>query len=287
MFRRFSNAHPKGPKNRKAEGISLFLTLLLILFLRAFVAEPFKIPSGSMIPTLLVGDHLFVAKSSYDIRIPFTNVSVLKVADPKRGDVVVFGYPHFPQTPEMTGTHYIKRLIGLPGDVISIQGGTIRVNDEAWNKVPLDPAAVATEIPNFRPHPTESLLFKESIPGQEGFHWAQHKQSSLRRLSEAKETYRLIEGQDCVEVGSGIRGGIPDSTLVNEVCQFTVPAGHYFFMGDNRDDSSDGRTWGFVERKLLRGRALFIWLPFKSFSFQTDEEGGPLLRWRRFGLRIL
>jgi signal peptidase I len=286
MFRRFRSSKAS---SKKTERVSLALTIVLILFLRAFVAEPFKIPSGSMIPTLLIGDHLFVAKSSYDMRIPFTNIPLLRVSDPKRGDVAVFEYPNHEQEEGKSGQYYIKRIIGLPGDRITVKGGQITLNDApfARSSVPADPRP--TDAPDFMPHPTESLLFKEIIPGQEssGGHWVQHYRGSLDRLSEARETFRLIKGRDCIEVGSAIRGGVPDSVLLNEVCEFTVPEGQYFLMGDNRDDSSDGRAWGFVERRLLRGRALFIWLPFKGFSFETDEEGGPLLRWRRFGLRIL
>jgi signal peptidase I len=284
MFRRFLS---KKSSSKKTERVSLALTIALILFLRAFVAEPFKIPSGSMIPTLLIGDHLFVAKSSYDMRIPFTNIPLFRVSDPRRGDVAVFEYPNHEQEPSRGGQYYIKRITGIPGDRISIKAGSIHLNDVPFvrESVPADPRP--SDAPDFMPHPTESLLFKELIPGQKEAHWVQQYRGQLENLPEARETFRLIKGRDCVEVGSAIRGGVPDSTLLNEVCEFTVPEGQYFLMGDNRDDSSDGRAWGFVERRLLRGRALFIWLPFKAFSFETDEEGGPLMRWRRFGLRIL
>src|SRR5688500_1115290 len=124
MFRRFRS---NKASSKKTERVSLALTIVLILFLRAFVAEPFKIPSGSMIPTLLIGDHLFVAKSSYDMRLPFTNIPLLRVSDPKRGDVTVFEYPNHEQEPGKGGQYYIKRIIGIPGDRIAVKGGRLQL----------------------------------------------------------------------------------------------------------------------------------------------------------------
>jgi signal peptidase I len=276
---------------------SLGWTLLALLFVRAFVAEPYKIPSGSMIPTLLIGDHILVAKSSYDLRIPFTDIQFAKVADPQRGDVVVFKYPNYEQDPSKDGYFFIKRLIGLPGDRIEVKKGVLSMNGQEVARETLDLGEFPSITPQYRRNPDSVSLFRETLPGQAHPHILQQYRADLDHLEDAVSTWERISGHDCIQVGTAIKGReyMPDNRLMNQICSFTVPEGQYFFMGDNRDDSSDGRAWGFVPRNLLKGKALFVWLPWKSraldndWDYQaksTEGEGGPLLRWQRFGLRI-
>jgi signal peptidase I len=273
-------------KKSREELKSIGWTLLLILFLRGFVAEPFKIPSGSMIPSLLIGDHLFVAKSSYDLGIPFTDIKIARIADPKRGDVVVFEYPNNESNPSKKGQYYIKRLIGLPGDRIAVRGGVPHLNGL---DTPVEEAKIERPYPSslrgFQLNPNHQL-FLETLPGTSGPHWVQRYPYRVSNLEEAKAELKKDTGQDCIEVGKSILGLAPLApTLLNEICEFTVPEDHYFFMGDNRDDSADSREWGFVQRKSLKGRALFIWLSLLQED-SGPEEGGPILRWSRLGLGI-
>lgn len=114
----------------KKEVYSLFWVLAGILFLRTFVFEPFQIPTGSMIPTLEVGDHLLVAKSAYDFKVPFTQKSILTVSDPKAGDVIVFEYPNYENDPRKKNVFYIKRVVGIPGDIVSLNQSKITINSK-------------------------------------------------------------------------------------------------------------------------------------------------------------
>lgn len=286
------------------EWTSLFWTLLLILFARAFIAEPYKIPSGSMIPTLLVGDHILVSKSAYDLRIPFTNILFAHVSDPKRGDVVVFTYPNHEEDYGKEGLFYIKRLIGLPGDTISITRGEISINGEPIIREPLESSSkhnegfLATQglTPNYAYNPNSINLYKETLPGSQETHMLQHQTFQLENLDDAISMWKVFKGKGCLEVGTDIHEDFQrDSRMMNQVCEFTVPDGEYFMMGDNRDGSSDGRAWGFVPRTLIKGKALFIWLPWKGtapgdWDYTLSGEGfdgGPLLRWNRLGLRII
>ncbi len=272
----------------RKELVSLFWTGLLILFIRGFIVEPFKIPSGSMIPTLLIGDHIFVAKSSYDFRVPFTNIPILKIADPRRGDVVVFDYPNYENAEEKDGLYYIKRLIGVPGDKISFKGGVpyfdgAPVKQESVTEVN---TGEQNRIPGFVLFPANKL-FLETLPGVAKPHWVQRYPYRTENLSTAIEELKSVAGKDCIDPGEGVNNPLVryNPIFLNEVCSFVVPENHYFFVGDNRDDSADGREWGFVERNRLRGRALFVWLP-RLAENSLPEEGGPILRWSRLGQSI-
>jgi signal peptidase I len=196
---------------------SLFPVLLIVLLFRSFLFEPFKIPSGSMIPTLLVGDFIVVNKFAYGLRLPVTHTKVVPMGEPQRGDVVVFRYPVDPKV------NFIKRLVGLPGDTISYRNKQLYVNGK---KVPVEPAG----------HYGSSDV-KCSTPRPDAL-----------RLS---ETLGTVSHDILIHAGSGSRDG-----------QWTVPDGHYFVMGDNRDRSNDSREWGFVPDGNLMGRAVGIWLNF-------------------------
>jgi len=196
---------------------SLFPVLLIVLLFRSFLFEPFKIPSGSMIPTLLVGDFIVVNKFAYGLRLPVVHTKFLPVADPERGDVVVFRYPVDPKV------NFIKRLVGLPGDTISYRDKRLYVNGEEVS-VEMQDRYTSADVKCTTPRP-DAIRFSETLGG--------------------------VKHDILIHEGSGSRDG-----------QWTVPEGHYFMMGDNRDRSNDSREWGFVPEENLMGRAVGIWLNF-------------------------
>lgn len=193
---------------------SFFPVLALVLLVRSFIFEPFRIPSDSMMPTLLAGDFIFVSKFSYDLRLPVFSTKILETGDPMRGDVVVFKLPSDPKV------NYIKRLIGLPGDHVVVVNEQIFINGE--------------------PQKTElGSLYND--------HGYLNAQLAEETLGEVKHQVMFLPD------------GFPKDF------DAVVPAGHYFFMGDNRDNSQDGRfpQVGFVPEKNLVGRAKWIWFNWK------------------------
>lgn len=187
-----------------AEAIAI--AILLALFIRTFVVQAFKIPSGSMLPTLLIGDHLLVNKFIYGIRVPFSGKVLVPLKDPKSGDIIVFKFP------KDRTIDYIKRVVGVPGDKIEVKNKKVYRND----KLAEDPFA----------HFTSTTILPGSVSPKDNF------------------------------------GPI------------TVPEGKYFVMGDNRDNSSDSRFWGFVETNDVLGKAMIIY-----WSWDIDK---PLLSVDRF-----
>ncbi len=211
-------------------GASFFPVILAVFLLRSFLAEPFKIPSGSMIPTLQVGDFILVNKYTYGIRLPVINKKVLEVNSPQRGDVMVFRYPENPSL------DYIKRVVGLPGDKISYQNKRLTINGVA---VPLVKAAdyLNSERLYYTPRFVETLGTVE------------HE--------------ILIEAEAPASVSQVSQFPFRDNCHYNALgvdCE--VPPGHYFMMGDNRDNSQDSRFWGFVPDQNIVGKAFFIWFNF-------------------------
>lgn len=200
---------------------SLFPIIFLVLGLRSFVAEPFRIPSSSMMPTLLVGDFILVNKFSYGLRLPVLNTRVVPLGSPQRGDVVVFRYPGMGPEDPLKGQDYIKRVVGLPGDRISFSNQTLYINDEAVAKRPVG-AYVGTGKGR---EMTGATLMENQLPGR---------------------PHQILQASP-----------YGDARLHGS---WTVPQGSYFVMGDNRDHSSDSRVWGYVPEDALVGKAFLVWL---------------------------
>ena len=209
---------------------SFFPILFLVLVLRSFLFEPFRIPSGSMMPTLLEGDFIFVNKFAYGLRLPVINSKIVEIGEPRRGDVVVFRLPSDPSI------NYIKRVVGLPGDVVDYEQGSKRltINGES---IPVEPLGDYKDDPEYE-------LVRE-------------------QLGDAEHLLLLTRGRLSL-------GGT-----------YKVPEGHYFMMGDNRDNSRDSRFQGveFIPEERLVGRAVRIWM-----NWRRPAEGGP--RWSRIGQGI-
>lgn len=217
---------------------SFFPVLLAVLLLRTFVAEPFHIPSSSMVPTLLVGDFILVNKFDYGLRLPVIHTRIVPIGEPRRGDVVVFRYPEasarrycqshplcadtgsMREVESSAGTDYIKRVIGLPGDHIAYRDGVLYINGVA-------------------------------VPGR---------------------VLGLYTGNDAL--GATLRsetlGGVTHDILATNgqlgpQGEWVVPAGEYFVMGDNRGNSFDSRWWGFVPERNIVGKAFFVWMNWDAF----------------------
>ncbi|WP_319783322.1 signal peptidase I [Oceanisphaera sp. IT1-181] len=219
---------------------SIFPVIAAVLILRSFIYEPFQIPSGSMMPTLLVGDFILVEKFAYGLKEPVGNTTLIATGQPKRGDVVVFKYP------EDTRVDYIKRVVGLPGDRVIYQDKQLFIK----------PACDGTDCPDFAP--------VALTPGQAG-EFSQMG-TALERFSEnlterGHDILRNPIQPDRVSLYYG-----QPNTAQNE---WLVPAGHYFTLGDNRDNSTDSRFWGFVPEENLVGKAVAIWI---SFEFERNAD---------------
>lgn len=195
-----------------------FPILFLVFVIRTFLIEPFKIPSGSMMPTLIAGDFIAVNKFSYGLRLPVFNKLIYKIGSPERGDVFVF---HYPKDPSID---YIKRVIGLPGDTIRYESKKLFINNQQMSQ---------TYLGEYEYELNEDLSLK------------------------AKEF---------LETNNNLSHSILIHDIPSETIEFIVPEGHYFAMGDNRDNSSDSRVWGFVPDDLLVGKAFVIWLNFNDFN---------------------
>ena len=187
--------------------VSFFPVLLFVLVLRSFLVEPFQIPTGSMIPTLKVGDFILVNKYAYGIRLPVVGTKIIDVGDPERGDSMVFIPPHEEE-------YFIKRVIGLPGDRVRYQNKTLYINGVEQAQV------FEREVREFRPR---QLEFEETFGDQ------------------PHAIYRNLYNDPRIQ-------------------EWVVPEGHYFMMGDNRDQSNDSRFWGFVPDENVVGRAFAVWM---------------------------
>ena len=227
---------------------SLGLALLLVFMVRSSIIEAFKIPSGSMIPTLLVGDHIFVNKFAYGFKVPFTEwlasepTYLVKRSPPQRGDIVVFKYP------KDESLYYIKRIIGTPGDTVELKNKELFINGKLMPNTPAAPEKVKA---------VESALADSSY---------------LRPSIEVMQEDLGFE-KPTILLDSANYFSSPNFGPV------TVPPEEYFVMGDNRDASNDSRYWGFVPMRNIRGKAVVIWLSAwidwqtKGFTFRPARIG--------------
>jgi signal peptidase I len=218
---------------------SIGVAVAIALLLRAFVVEAFQIPSGSMIPTLAIGDHIFVSKFAYGLTIPFTNTRIVNLGQPKRGDIIVFKFPGD------QSIDYIKRVVGLPGDVIEMRDEQLYINGRA---VPREPVPQPYHYSDAGPDEgeREGELWMETLDGRT-------HETMQERAHAPRDFGRMV-----------------------------VPAGHVFVMGDNRDNSSDSRVWGTVDLDLIKGRALIVW--WSRATSDDWSVGGffKTIRWDRF-----
>ena len=213
----------------------LFPVIVGVFVLRSFLFEPFKIPSGSMVPTLLVGDLILVNKFDYGVRLPVLNKKVIANKDPQRGDVVVFRYPPDPRL------DYIKRVVGVPGDEIVYQNQKLTINGQP---APLKALGEFYDEDSLRYAPQ----FSEKLGEKDHRILVDPRRSS----SLGQDSPRFPFAENCRYSAEGMS------------CK--VPAGHYFVMGDNRDNSQDSRYWGFVPDENLVGRAFFVWMNFGNLG---------------------
>lgn len=221
----------------------LLSALLFFIVLRTFIIEAYRIPSGSMIPSLLIGDWLFVNKLMYGPHVPFTETNLPGYDDPERGDVVVFKSPPQSDQPWDPNPTLVKRLVGMPGDTIFMR---------------------------------KALLYVNGIPQRQGF-GAGSDENAFDSVDP------LFDWQKRVGLTSSRFGAAPAQPSHDIWGPIVVPAGHYFMMGDSRYNSKDSRYWGFVPRRNVRGQPMFVYYAYNAddsdrpLPFITD------IRWRRIG----
>jgi len=219
---------------------SFFPVILVVFALRSFLVEPFKIPSGSMMPTLLIGDFILVNKYTYGIRLPVINQKIVQLNNPERGDVMVFRYPADPSL------DYIKRVIGVPGDVVEYRDKQLTVNGR---QVRTDNTSTYSYVGNGLNYVT-AMVYQEHLNGAGHTMMTEPGKPAVYPPQVMDFPYR--ENCSYNAEGEGF------------VCK--VPQGQYFMMGDNRDASNDSRYWGFVPDRNIVGKAFFIWMNFDDFG---------------------
>ncbi len=263
------------PGSRKSAFLEILeavvIALLLAFAIRTFAVQAFKIPSGSMIPTLLVGDHILVNKFLYGMRLPLVDDRLLTIREPRRGDILVFKFP------KNHDTDYIKRLVGLPGDTVEILGRKIYVNGEPWTEDPghysrrgrpgwVLPGEDARFGPIYVPRKgdTIQLVGGELLINGDPFGIPERKIFDAGNLL---DYYDVFYASFLPPVEGPTAHGRSDPARVDE--------DRYFMIGDNRDNSRDGRFWGLVRDSEIRGKAFVIY-----WSWDRDRHR---IRWRRIG----
>jgi len=221
IFLKFSKSEKYKHRPKVVQwSIELFPVLLLVLVFRGFIFEPFRVPSNSMMPTLLTGDFILVNKFDYGLRLPILNSKIIDFSKPERGDVIVFRYPNYEHSAGYSGVDFIKRIVALPGDTISYEKDQLSVNGESveYRKI-------------------GSYQGVDSGKAMSGYRHVREK------INEADHDILLHP------LGNS-----------RKLSKTTVPKGHYFVMGDNRAHSSDSRFWGYVPESYILGKAIGIWM---------------------------
>ena len=237
IFLKFSKSEKYKHRPKVVQwSIELFPVLLLVLVFRGFIFEPFRVPSNSMMPTLLTGDFILVNKFDYGLRLPILNSKIIDFSKPERGDVIVFRYPNYEHSAGYSGVDFIKRVVALPGDTISYEKDQLTVNDESveYRKI-------------------GSYQGVDSGKAMGGYR-------HIREIMNETDYDILLHPL-------GYSRKLP---------KVTVPEGHYFGMGDNRPHSSDSRFWGYVPESYILGKAIGIWMhwDWNHNTMQLSRIGG-------------
>jgi len=217
---------------------SFFPVILVVFVIRSFIVEPFKIPSGSMIPTLHIGDFILVNKFTYGIRLPVINQKIVALNNPERGDVMVFRYPENPSL------DYIKRVVGLPGDIVEYRNKRLWINGVEQEQVFKEDFNYIETGLNF----VHTEKYVETLGGHQHELLVNPERPTLHLSSVAE-----FDGRE-------------NCQYAHEMVRCKVPQGHYFMLGDNRDNSRDSRYWGFVSDSQIVGKAFFIWMNFSELK---------------------
>ena len=237
IFLKFSKSEKYSHRPKVVQwSIELFPVLLLVLVFRGFIFEPFRVPSNSMMPTLLTGDFILVNKFNYGLRLPLLNSKIIDLSDPKRGDIIVFRYPNYEHSAGYSGVDFIKRVVALPGDTISYEKDQLTVNGETVDY--------------------------RKIGAYQGV-------DSGKAMSGYRHVRELIDHADHDILLHPLGHS-------RELSKTTIPEGHYFVMGDNRSHSSDSRFWGYVPEDYILGKAIGIWMhwDWNHNTMQLSRIGG-------------